>query len=262
MEEMRNLLEVMAKLRDPEKGCEWDIKQTFQSIAPYTIEEAYEVADAIERGDHADLRDELGDLLLQVVFHAQMADDQGLFNFADVAAGIADKMIHRHPHVFGDLAFESEEQQRAHWEQLKQEERASKSNQVDSVSAIDDVALALPALTRAEKIQKRAARVGFDWDQVAPVIDKIDEELAEFREAIDEEYTSAIEDELGDLLFAATNAARHLKIDPEQALKKATAKFERRFRYVESKVKKDGHVLADLSAEVLDQYWVQAKNFD
>lgn len=259
MEEIRNLLEVMSRLRDLEEGCEWDIKQTFKTIAPYTIEEAYEVADAIEREDHANLRDELGDLLLQVVFHAQIADDQGLFNFADVASGIADKMIRRHPHVFGDMAFDSEEHQRAHWEQLKQEERTNKAARSEAVSAIDDVALALPALTRAEKIQKRASRVGFDWDKVAPVIDKIDEELSELREAIIENTSSAIEDELGDVLFAATNAARHLKIDPEQALKKATSKFERRFRYVESTAKRDGHELADLSPQALDQYWVQAK---
>ena len=250
----------MARLRDPETGCEWDIKQTFRSIAPYTIEEAYEVADAIERDDIDDLRDELGDLLLQVVFHAQMADDQGLFDFADVAKGIADKMIRRHPHVFGELAFENEEQQRAHWELLKHQERSQKSPQ--DTSAIADVALALPALTRAEKIQKRAARVGFDWQQLDPVINKIDEELAELRVAIssaDSITNEAIEDELGDLLFAATNTARHLKIDPEQALKKATAKFERRFRFIEASARAEGRNLNELNTEELDRYWVQAK---
>ncbi len=250
----------MARLRDPDTGCDWDIRQTFRSIAPYTIEEAYEVADAIDRDDSTGLQDELGDLLLQVVFHAQIADDLGLFDFADVAKGIADKMIRRHPHVFGELAFEDEEQLRAHWEHLKHQERSEKSPR--DTSAIADVALALPALTRAEKIQKRAARVGFDWQQLEPVINKIDEELSELRSAINssEQLASkAIEDELGDLLFAATNTARHLKVDPEQALKKATAKFERRFRFVESAAKAEGCELSDLNADELDHYWVQAK---
>ena len=259
LEEMRDLLEVMAKLRDPETGCEWDIKQTFKSISPYTIEEAYEVADAIEREDYKDLQDELGDLLLQVVFHAQMADDQGLFQFADVVAGIADKMVRRHPHVFDGLVFDNEDDQRAHWEQLKQQERSAKSAHSENLSAIDGVALALPALTRAEKIQKRAARVGFDWDDIALVIDKIDEESNELREAISSQTSAAIEDELGDLLFAVTNVARHLKVDPEQALKNATAKFERRFRFVESAAERDNHDFEDLSPAALDEYWLQAK---
>ncbi len=258
MDDVQRLLEIMARLRDPETGCEWDVKQTFQTIAPFTIEEAYEVTDAIEREDYTDLRDELGDLLLQVVFHSQMADEQGLFDFANVAAAITEKMVRRHPHVFGDVVFDTEAQQRAHWEQLKQDERDGKSA-TSEVSAVDGVALALPALTRAEKIQKRAARVGFDWDNIYPVIDKIDEELTELREVLAAGDSSAIEDELGDVLFAATNVARHLKIDPELALKKATAKFERRFRNVEACAKKDGYKLADLSPAGLDQYWVQAK---
>lgn len=255
-----DLLDVMAQLRNPEGGCEWDLKQNFKTIAPYTIEEAYEVADAIEREDTDSIREELGDLLLQVVFHSQIAQDLGLFTFSDVAKTITDKMIHRHPHVFGDLVFDNEDQQKAHWEQLKQEEREKKTKSQVPGSAIDDVAIALPSLTRAEKIQKRASRVGFDWTSLEPVIDKIDEELAELRSAIDSNAgQSAIEDELGDLLFAATNVARHLKIDPEQALKKSTSKFEQRFRYVEEAARADGHELDKLSENSLNQYWNLAK---
>lgn len=252
-----SLLDVMAKLRDPKSGCPWDIEQSFETISPYTIEEAYEVADAIDRNDMPALREELGDLLLQVVFHAQMAKDQNLFEFEDVAHGIAQKMIDRHPHVFGDTTFETVEQQKAHWESLKQQERESKSS--ESLSAVDGVALALPALTRAEKIQKRAARVGFDWDDLTPVLDKLDEELNELWQAAASKEPDAIEDELGDLLFSVTNVARHMKVDPELALKKATAKFEARFKYVEQAVRADGAEVSDISAEVLDQYWRQSK---
>jgi len=247
----------MARLRDPETGCAWDIQQSFASIAPYTIEEAYEVADAIERSDMQALREELGDLLLQVVFHSQMAKDQGLFEFEDVARGIADKMIQRHPHVFSDRTFETIEQQKAHWESLKQKEREAKS--IDSVSAIDGVALALPALTRAEKIQKRAARVGFDWTESTAVIDKLDEELQEFRDAAAMGDTQALEEELGDLLFTLTNVARHMKIDPEQVLKGSTAKFEARFKCVEQAVRADGQQMTDVDADCLDAYWRHAK---
>lgn len=255
--QMNSLLDVMAKLRDPETGCAWDIKQTFESISPYTIEEAYEVADAIERRDIQGLREELGDLLLQVVFHSQMAKDQNLFEFEDVARGITDKMIERHPHVFGDVKFDSIEEQKAHWESLKQQEREKKSDQ--ALSAVDGVALALPALTRAEKIQKRAARVGFDWDDLTPVLDKLDEELNELWQAAASREPAAIEDELGDLLFSVTNVARHMKVDPERALKKATAKFETRFKFVESAARADGLDVSNASAEVLDQYWRQSK---
>lgn len=253
------MLEVMARLRDPDSGCPWDIKQSFKTIAPYTIEEAYEVVDAIEREDTDDLRDELGDLLLQVVFHSQIARDLGLFDFSDVTTAITEKMIHRHPHVFGDLVFDSEEAQKAHWEQLKEQERERKSSHGESESAIDGVALALPALTRAEKIQKRAARAGFDWPEIAPVVEKIDEELVELREAVAADDSNAIEDELGDLLFAVTNVARHLRIDPEQSLKKATSKFEKRFREVEAQAGADNKKLTELSADILDQYWCRAK---
>ena len=254
---MSALLDVMARLRDPDSGCPWDIAQSFETIAPYTIEEAYEVADAIERGDNQALREELGDLLLQVVFHAQMAQDLGLFAFEDVALGIASKMVERHPHVFGNKTFDSEEAQRAHWESLKQREREKKSN--ETVSAVEGVALALPALTRAEKIQKRASRVGFDWPELAPVVDKLEEELGEFREAAVNGNKADIEDELGDLLFSVTNVARHMKVDPEQALKKATAKFERRFRHVEQAVAANNLNLSDMAIDVLDQYWDEAK---
>ncbi len=254
---MSNLLDVMAKLRDPDTGCPWDIEQSFETISPYTIEEAYEVADAIDRGDMQSLREELGDLLLQVVFHAQMAKDQNLFEFEDVAQSIAEKMIDRHPHVFGDTTFETVEQQKAHWESLKQLEREEKS--AEPLSSLGGVALALPALTRAEKIQKRAARVGFDWDELTPVLDKLDEELNELYQAAASGDTAAIEDELGDLLFSVSNVARHMKVDPELALKKATAKFEARFEYVEKSIRADGAEMIDTSAEVLDRCWRQSK---
>ncbi len=264
MEEMRELLAIMVRLRDPEAGCSWDVQQTFETIAPYTIEEAYEVADAIARGDYHELKGELGDLLLQVVFHARMAEEQGLFNFQAVAQSICDKMVRRHPHVFGDTVFDTDEEQRRHWEQLKHEERSRQST--SPVSAIDGVALALPALCRAEKIQKRAARVGFDWSSIDPVIQKVEEELDELRVALsnhssqqDRETSIAIEDELGDVFFAATNVARHLQIDPEQALKKATARFEWRFRHVEEAMLQGGLNMTSASEEQMEHYWQMAK---
>lgn len=254
----RALLDVMARLRDPDNGCPWDIEQTFETISPYTIEEAYEVADAIERDDMPALCEELGDLLLQVVFHAQMAEDQDLFAFEDVAKSIADKMIERHPHVFGNTVFNTVEEQKAHWELHKQSEREQKSS--TTVSAVDGVALALPALTRAEKIQKRAARVGFDWSHTEPVVDKLAEELDEFQQAVASGDAASIEDEIGDLLFSVTNVARHVKVDPEIALRKATRKFETRFRFVEQRVSADGLNMADQSIDTLDQYWLEAKS--
>lgn len=254
---MQALLDVMAKLRDPVDGCQWDLAQSFETIAPYTIEEAYEVADAIERNNMQELREELGDLLLQVVFHAQMARDQGLFEFEDVACGIATKMVDRHPHVFGDQTFQTQEQQKAHWESRKQFEREQKSS--SAVSAIDGVAKALPALTRAEKIQKRASRVGFDWTELTPVIAKLDEELLELRQAVQEADRASIEEELGDLLFSVTNVARHLSIDPELALRKSTAKFEKRFRFVETAAEKSDSELSALDADTLDRLWHESK---
>jgi ATP diphosphatase len=217
------LLAIMRRLRDPERGCEWDVAQTFATIAPYTIEEAYEVADAIAREDLADLKDELGDLLLQVVFHARIAEEAGAFAFDDVASAIADKMERRHPHIFGDTA----EGGHHLWEQIKAEERAAKSD----AGALAGVALGLPALTRAEKLGKRAARIGFDWPDASGPRAKIDEELAEIDAAVTD---AEVEEEIGDLLFSIANYARHRGVDPEAALRAANAKFERRFRAMEA----------------------------
>lgn len=248
----------MAQLRDPDSGCQWDREQTFATIAPYTIEEAYEVADAIERGDMNDLRDELGDLLLQVVFHAQMASDDNLFDFESVAQGICEKMVRRHPHVFADTVFDSVAEQKAHWEQLKADERQARGDR-SATSALDGVALALPALTRAEKIQKRAARVGFDWPGYPPVVEKVDEELQELRDALGSEDQQAIDEELGDLLFTLTNLARHLDISPERSLQRATAKFERRFRHMEAALAGQDSRPESADAQTLDRLWHVAK---
>ena len=240
---INQLLDIMARLRDPQRGCPWDLEQTFRTIAPYTIEEAYEVADAIEREDAAALRDELGDLLFQVVFHSQMAREQGSFGFDDVVAAICDKMERRHPHIFGDA-----EQGGHHlWEIIKAEERASSEDK----SALAGVALALPALERAAKLQRRAARVGFDWPDASGPRAKIDEELAELD--AETEHQRKLE-ELGDLLFAVVNLARHLNIEPEAALREANAKFERRFRAIERSPGFEGMSLDDKEA-----LWVQAK---
>jgi ATP diphosphatase len=236
------LLNIMARLRDPDTGCEWDRAQTWETIAPYTIEEAYEVADAIARGDIADLKDELGDLLLQVVFHARIAEQSGNFGFDDVAAAICDKMERRHPHIFGDAA------DTPGWEAIKAAERAGKSS-----GALDGVAAGLPALLRAEKLQKRAARVGFDWPDSAGPRAKIAEELVE----IDEAAPADREEELGDLLFAVVNLARHWSIDPEAALRGANAKFERRFRDME---KTAGPAFQDLDLDAKEALWAQAKS--
>ena len=231
MDEMTRLLDIMARLRDPVAGCPWDKEQNFRTIAPYTIEEAYEVAEACEAGDTAALKDELGDLLFQTVFHARMAEEAGLFRFADVAKAISDKMIRRHPHVFGDVKVDGAAAQTVAWEETKAKERAAGG----AASVLDGVGVALPALTRAEKLQKRAARVGFDWQDAAPVFAKIDEELDELRDEIEGKAEQArIEDEFGDLLFAVVNLARHLRIDPEQALRGASRKFEHRFRAMEA----------------------------
>jgi len=226
------LLAIMARLRDPERGCPWDREQNFATIAPYTIEEACEVADAIERGDMTALKDELGDLLFQVVFHARMAEEDGLFAFDDVAEAIGDKMERRHPHVFGDAEIASIAAQNEAWEAHKAAERAAKG---EAASVVDGVAIALPALLRAAKISRRAGRIGFDWPDAASVIDKIEEELDEIEDALkDRASPAALEEEIGDLLFATANLARKLDIEPETALRRATAKFERRFRRVET----------------------------
>lgn len=257
--ETRRLLEIMARLRDPEGGCPWDVEQDFRSIAPYTIEEAYEVAAAIEAEDLAGLKDELGDLLLQVVFHARMAEEAGAFDFAAVAAAICDKMIRRHPHVFGDLQVEDADGQKLAWEDHKAQERA-KSNGGAPASVLSDVALALPALMRAEKLQKRAARVGFDWPEAAQVFAKIDEELAELKEEIAGGGSAErLEDEIGDLIFAAVNLARHLKVDPEVALRRCNAKFERRFKAIEAALARDGRGPRDADLEEMERLWQAAK---
>jgi ATP diphosphatase len=247
------LLGIMARLRDPQQGCPWDREQNFATIAPYTIEEAYEVADAIERGDMAALKDELGDLLFQVVFHARMAEEAGAFAFDDVAAAISDKMVRRHPHVFGDAEITGVAAQNEAWEAHKARERAASGGN----SALDGVALAFPALLRAAKMSRRAARIGFDWPDARSVIAKLHEEIAEIEAEIDNDGgKDRLEDEVGDLLFAAANLARKLDIEPETALRRATAKFERRFRRVEQLATERG-VGRDLDA--LEALWHEVK---
>ncbi|MEQ9258270.1 MAG: nucleoside triphosphate pyrophosphohydrolase [Roseovarius sp.] len=253
---MPRLLEIMRRLRDPERGCPWDIEQDFGTIAPYTIEEAYEVADAIEREAWGELKDELGDLLLQVVFHAQIASDRGLFTYAEVADAISDKMVARHPHVFGDESRDkSAEQQTRDWESVKAAERAAKAQ----TGVLDGVALGLPALLRAVKLQKRAARVGFDWPDASHVLDKIAEEAAELREAARDLPQEKVEEEMGDLLFVMANLARHLKVEPEAALRRANAKFTRRFAAIEAGLAREGLSPEEATLEEMDALWDAAK---
>jgi len=255
------LLAVMARLRDPERGCLWDVAQTSASIAPYTIEEAYEVVDAIERGDPDDLRDELGDLLLQVVFHARMAEEQGAFSFDDVATAISDKMVRRHPHVFalatGDEGEGGHDHPTRGWEAIKAAERAAKGPQ--GAGVLDDVPSALPALLRAVKLTRRAARVGFDWDGLAPVLAKVREELVELEAELDAGDVDKAREELGDLLFVVANLARKLKVDPEDALRAANAKFVRRFRFIEQRLADDGRSPERSDLAEMDRLWNAAK---
>ncbi len=249
------ILEIMRRLRDPDTGCPWDIEQDFASIAPYTIEEAYEVADAIDSGDMGHLRDELGDLLLQTVYHSQMAEEAGHFAFQDIVKAISDKMIHRHPHVFGDESRDkSAEQQIADWEKVKAAERNDTTK-----SALDGVTPGLPALTRAVKLQNRAARVGFDWPDASHVIDKIIEESRELEQARDTETPERMEEEFGDLMFVIANLARHLKIDPEAALRKANAKFTRRFNGVERELEAIGKTPVQSNLAEMDALWDKVK---
>lgn len=256
----QELARIMARLRDPASGCAWDLAQDFSTIAPYTIEEAYEVADAIERGDMGELRDELGDLLFQVMFHSRMAEEAGAFALADVVAAINEKMIRRHPHVFGeDRDGRSADEQTAAWEVMKAAERAKKAAADVPPSALDGVARALPALLRAEKLQKRAARTGFDWTETPPIFDKLEEEIAEVKEAMASGNAGAIEDEVGDLLFVVANLARRLSVDPEQALRNANAKFERRFRAMEAAAAQDKVDFASLSLDEQEAYWQRVK---
>ncbi len=253
---MPRLLEIMRALRDPETGCPWDIEQSFESIAPYTVEEAYEVADAIARKDWDDLRDELGDLLLQAVYHARIAEEKNLFNFDDIANGISDKMLRRHPHVFGDESREkSSLEQTQDWEKLKAAERVGKAKS----GTLDDVAQALPALMRAVKLQKRAARVGFDWPEIGHVLEKIKEEAAELVEAQGTSDQDHMAEEYGDLLFVMVNLGRHLNIDPEDALRQANAKFTRRFMHIENELNKLGKTPQSSSLTQMDAFWEEAK---
>jgi nucleoside triphosphate diphosphatase len=256
------LRDVMRRLRDRTSGCPWDVEQTFASIAPYTIEEAYEVAEAIQNDDMAALQDELGDLLLQVVFHAEMAAEAQQFDFDAVADAIADKMIRRHPHVFGDAVVDGTAGQTKAWETQKAEERAAKARASGvAPSALDGVTVGLPALTRALKLQKRAGRVGFDWKEAPPILDKIAEELAELQAemAAPARDPARLEDELGDLLFACTNLARHLAVDPESALRRTNTKFERRFRRVEALLAADGKRPEQANLDTMEALWLQAK---
>ncbi|MEJ2308994.1 MAG: nucleoside triphosphate pyrophosphohydrolase [Gammaproteobacteria bacterium] len=243
----------MARLRDPQTGCPWDVEQTFSTIAPYTIEEAYEVADAIERDAMDELRDELGDLLFQVVFHARMAEEAGHFRFDDVVEAICDKMERRHPHVFGDASIDSAEEQSRAWEQHKSAERAHHD------SVLDGVALALPALMRAEKLQRRAARLGFDWPDIGGPLAKCHEEIAEIEQALQKQDQNEIESEIGDLLFSVVNLARFAHVDPEEALRRSSLNFTQRFKHVEQAVKAGGRAMSGMSLEELDALWEKAK---
>ncbi len=259
--DVATLLRIMARLRDPQGGCPWDLQQDFSSIAPYTIEEAYEVADAIDRNDLAGLKDELGDLLLQVVFHAQMASEQGAFAFADVVAAISTKLLRRHPHVFGDARADDAGQVVENWEQIKQRERADAGDTDDS--ALAGIARGLPEWQRALKLQKRAARTGFDWPDVAPVLDKLREEVdevqAEFESAAHPGRHARLEDEIGDLLFVCANLARHARVDPGSALRRANIKFERRFRAMEALAAARGQVMSALDLEQQEALWQAVK---
>ena len=258
MKEMQSLLDVMQRLRDPEGGCPWDLEQSFQSIAPYTIEEAYEVADAIEREDYGELKNELGDLLLQVVFHAQMANEAGLFDFADVAGAIGSKLVRRHPHVFGDASHATAGAVVNSWETIKSEERQEKQQN----GTLDDVPTNLPALMRAHKLQKRAARVGFDWSEISDVIAKVGEEMRELQHEIDlDSYANRdrIAEEAGDLLFSCVNLTRHLQLEAEDCLRAGNRKFEQRFRRLEASVLESGQKLEDLSLTEMDAIWNAVK---
>jgi len=264
--DIRRLLEIMAALRAPGSGCPWDLEQTFRTIAPYTIEEAYEVADAIERGDLLDLKDELGDLLLQVVFHARMAEERGIFDFGDVVEAITTKLIRRHPHVFGDAQDLAPDEVKTLWNRIKAAEKAERARLRGSESGapaeaglLAGVPRSLPALTRAEKLTQKAATVGFDWPDAAQVIDKIHEELGEIEQAAASGVPERIEDEIGDFLFAAANLARHFEIDPETALRGANAKFERRFRAIEQALAGQGRSTAEAGLDEMERLWGEAK---
>jgi ATP diphosphatase len=266
--DITRLLEIMAALRTPGTGCPWDLEQDFASITPYTLEEAYEVVDAIERGDLADLRDELGDLLLQVVFHARMAEELGAFAFGDVVEAITQKLIRRHPHVFGSIKDLSPDEVKSLWDSIKVREKAERRaarekmglpSEAHEAGFLGGIPTTLPALTRAQKLTAKAAKVGFDWPDPSQVIDKIHEELEEVKEASSTGRRDRIEDEIGDLLFSVTNLARHYGIDPERALRRTNAKFERRFRAVEEALVKQDRSLNEASLKEMERLWVAAK---
>jgi ATP diphosphatase len=267
MHNLQDLLHLMARLRDPQFGCPWDIKQTYASIVPHTLEEAYEVADAIERGDFDHLQGELGDLLFQVVYYSQLAREEGRFEFDGVVDSITRKLIRRHPHVFptGDLYAPletprlDEDQVKQRWEEIKAEERAEKSKAPEQLSLLDDVPTALPALSRSTKLQKRTAQVGFDWPDALPVFDKVREELDEVLESMADDDADGVTEEVGDLLFSVVNLARHLKVDPETALRAANTKFERRFRFIEQVLRATRRPIEDCTLEELDALWGEAK---
>ena len=253
------LVQIMRTLRDPQRGCPWDREQTFATLAPYAIEEAYEVAEAIRRDDLSALRSELGDLLFQVVFHAQLASEQGAFSFEDVVVAICDKMQRRHPHVFGSHTIENAQQQTIAWEEHKRRERIDRGE----ASVLDDVAIALPGLTRAMKLGRRASGVGFDWPDLQGPLQKLDEELVEIREVVQQGGDQqALRDEVGDLLFSVANLCRHIAVDPEDALRQANAKFERRFRHVETRLKLQNRAPAQATLQEMDELWDEAKQHE
>ena len=261
LHEITRLHKIMQDLRDPKTGCPWDVEQDFHTIAPYTIDEAYEVADAIATGDRAKIADELGDLLLQVVFHAQIAAEEGSFTLEDVARSISDKMIRRHPHVFGDEIRDDAAAQRLAWEDMKAQERALNSDDASPPSLLDDVAVTLPAIVRASKLQKRAARVGFDWPDMRSVIEKMHEETKELLEVFDQEPDNhaRLEDEVGDILFVASNIARKAGVDPESALLGCNRKFEKRFGYIEAALRAKNRDIADSTLDEMEALWQEAK---
>lgn len=264
-----DLLTMMARLRDPESGCSWDLKQTFATIAPYTLEEACEVVDAIEQEDWGHLREELGDLLLQVIFHAQMGREAGYFDFSDVCQTLLEKMLRRHPHVFPDGTLDSSmentpltpEEVKQRWEEIKAEEKRAKQKKSSGSAMPDDLPAILPALKRAQKLQKAAAKVGFDWPGADPVYAKIEEEIAEIQEA-SEQYPEKVSEEIGDLLFACVNLARHLGVDADMALRQANGKFERRFRQMETLAAADDQTFQQLTLDEMEAYWQQSKTYD
>ncbi|ADY64326.1 nucleoside triphosphate pyrophosphohydrolase [Rhizobium rhizogenes] len=268
--DISRLIEIMEALRQPETGCPWDVVQTFETIKPYTIEEAYEVADAIERKDMDDLCEELGDLLLQVVFHARIAEERGEFAFGDVVEAVTSKMIRRHPHVFAVSAANTPDSVKLQWDQIKAEEKRERAERRARRGITEDfkagflggVQRSQPALTEALKLQEQAARVGFDWSDPAPILDKIEEEIAELREALAEGKPEKVSDELGDLIFALVNIGRHVKADPEDALRGTNTKFRRRFNHIETSLTENGETLQEASLERMEDLWQAAKRIE